>query len=373
MGSTRAAKKPLSEVLPPLILGTGTFNTQFHPDPSSMPYTSIVRAALSLNINAFDTSPYYGPSEILLGDALKTIGAPRESYFILTKAGRIIGDQFDYSPEYIRYSVCRSLDRLHAQYLDLVYTHDVEFVSPAEVLAAVQELRKMRDEGLVRYVGISGYPIDVLADLAEMILEETSEPLDAVMSYGHYTIQNARLGQDALLQRFVNAGVKCLPNASMLGLGLLTTRGVETGPIAEWHPAPKPLRAMGGTLSSIAKKHGMRLEMMALRWAMENWAKAGARLGSTARGQPTGISVMAVLSTAELEENNRIWEAAVEGASEGHVDDIVKDEMWPALGKWRDHSWESGGPGFKNARVNIGEMPDDETAKKWGLVRNGSA
>ncbi|KLP12501.1 L-fucose dehydrogenase [Fusarium fujikuroi] len=177
-------RKPLSEVIPPLILGTATFNHQYHPDPTHMPYTDIVGRALAHNILGFDTSPYYGPSEILLGDALRklTPPPPREDYFLITKAGRIAGDEFDYSPAWIRYSVCRSLERLGTQYLDLVYTHDVEFVSPEEVLAAVTELRRLRDQGLIRYVGISGYPVDTLASLAEMILRETGEPLDAVMS-----------------------------------------------------------------------------------------------------------------------------------------------------------------------------------------------
>ena len=141
------AQPPLSSVIPPLILGTATFNTQYHPDPSQMPYVDIVRRALLTHgITAFDTSPYYGPSEILLGDALQKVNSPRSSYLLITKAGRNAGNTFDYSPAAIRSSVRRSLNRLHTPYLDLVYAHDVEFVTPEEVLAAVTELRRLRDE-----------------------------------------------------------------------------------------------------------------------------------------------------------------------------------------------------------------------------------
>ncbi|KAJ2983317.1 hypothetical protein NQ176_g793 [Zarea fungicola] len=93
-----ALSQPLSVVLPPLILGTATFNHQYHPDPAQMPYAEIVRRAIQHNIAAFDTSPYYGPSEVLLGDALRRIepAPPRDSYFLITKAGRIAGDEFDY-------------------------------------------------------------------------------------------------------------------------------------------------------------------------------------------------------------------------------------------------------------------------------------
>ena len=176
-----APRRPLHTVLPPLILGTATFNTQYVADPRAMPYARIVERALcDLGVCAFDTSPYYGPSETLLGDALAAIPAARAparaDYFLATKCGRIAADAFDYSPAAVRYSVLRSCRRLHTPYLDLVYAHDVEFVTPAEVLDTVRELRRLRDPARgarVRYVGISGFPAAVLAGLAELVLRET--------------------------------------------------------------------------------------------------------------------------------------------------------------------------------------------------------
>jgi aryl-alcohol dehydrogenase-like predicted oxidoreductase len=167
-------------------------------------------------IRAFDTSPYYDNSEIVVGTALKTLESefPRTTYRLLTKVGRygpINGSDpgpadFDYSPATIRRSVRRSLQRLHTQYLDVVYLHDIEFVSPCvaprtagnhlsalgaeaaaygltperdfssggegggtgsmgtisaagsdeRILEAVAELRALQAEGLIRQVGICG-------------------------------------------------------------------------------------------------------------------------------------------------------------------------------------------------------------------------
>ncbi|KAH7175337.1 Aldo/keto reductase family-domain-containing protein [Dactylonectria macrodidyma] len=378
-----ALRKPLSEVLPPLILGTATFNHQYHPDPTHMPYTDIVRRALAHNILGFDTSPYYGPSELLLGDALRTLTPPppREGYFLVTKAGRIAGDEFDYSPAHIRYSVCRSLERLGTPYLDLVYTHDVEFVSPAEVLAAVIELRRLRDElGLVRYVGISGYPVATLASLAEMILRETGEPLDAVLSYSHFCVQNSRLGTPSLLERFRAAGVECLLNASMLSMGLLTSRGVDNSPMASWHPAPAELRQACAALADIARGAGEHLEEVSIRWALENWARIGSPFGTKlVPGEETrlGVSVMGVSSVAELEETFALWSSVVglgangsEPEQRARIARIVEDDMWPSLGRWRDYAWESGGPGFVNTRrpSAMGTIPHDGVAERWGLI-----
>lgn len=402
------SRRPLRDVLPPLILGTATFNTQYHPDPSSMPYLPIVRRALlEHNITAFDTSPYYGPSELLLGDALSRLAAPRESYFLVTKAGRVASSDFDYSPSWVRYSVCRSLERLRTKYLDMVYAHDAEFVSPAEVVAAVRELRRLRDEeGVVRYVGISGYPVEVLVSLAELILRETGEPVDAVLSYANFTVQNDLLGREECLSRFRGAGVGCVLNASMLGMGLLTTRGVDRGPMASWHPAPAGLRKVCSDLAVMAEADGERLEEVSIRWSLENWARAGAEFGTRVPAggpgsQPAsstsetaspssqtqiGASVMGVSTVEELDETWNVWrgvmgvqledgEAAEKERSKREtVRRLVEEVMRPSLGEWKDHAWPSGGETFVNERQTMGVIPaDDGVAERWGIPISAAA
>lgn len=112
----------------------------------------------------------------------------------MTKCGRYgsTPSEFDYSPATIRKSVERSLARLNTTYLDTVYLHDTEFVctsvsprkdgnhilavtdeneayglSPGQegkvwgegdqmVLDAFNELKKMKEEGLIRKIGITG-------------------------------------------------------------------------------------------------------------------------------------------------------------------------------------------------------------------------
>ncbi|KAI8162947.1 D-arabinose 1-dehydrogenase [Colletotrichum sp. SAR 10_70] len=370
-----ASPRPLSAVLPPLILGTATFNYQYVSDPSQMPSVEIVSRALSLGITAFDTSPYYGPSESILGAALRTLSPPRESYFLVTKAGRIAPAEFDYSPSWIRASVLRSLERLNTSYLDLVYTHDAEFVSPDEVVAAVRELRRLRDEGLVRYVGICGYPVPVLCELAGKILRETGEPVDAVQSFSHFCVQNNTLGSDAILARFKDAGVNVVTNASMLSMGLLTTRGVDDGPMASWHPAPGPLRKLCKSLVAFAEGAGEKMEDVALYWAMANWARVGGAFGTEflpptfAGPAKVGVSVMGVTSVKELEETWADFQAVLRDLSgtqtEGEkkeyqgsmvsryekIQRLVTEQMWPALGEWRNYSWASPDEGFVNQRA----------------------
>ena len=332
-------RPPLSTVLPPLIAGTATFNSQYNPDPYAIPSTAIVHRALTLGVCAFDTSPYYGPSEILLGSALSapfvTENYPRSTYLLATKVGRLSADSFDYSPEWVGKSVRRSLQRLHTEYLDVVYCHDVEFVAAEETLAAVTELRRLRDEhNLVRYIGISGYPVPLLCSCAEYILEKTGEPLDVVQSYANYTLQNTQLLSIGL-ERLKRAGVDVVPNASVLGMGLLRREGVPIGGLGDWHPAPKGLRKKVAEASEWCNSVGEKIEKLAIRFSIEGWIREGSELGSSAK-PPTGqeevqqladlmlqgarknnhgdgavrklgVSVMGVSTLSELDETMRVW------------------------------------------------------------------
>ncbi|OJD25333.1 hypothetical protein ACJ73_03295 [Blastomyces percursus] len=343
---------PLSADLPPLVFGTATFNSQYNADPYALPTTAIVHRALSVGIRAFDTSPYYGPAEELLGRALSTTfvhsNFPRHTYRLLTKVGRIAAQSFDYSPVWIRKSIKRSLSRLDTSYLDVVYCHDVEFVSPEEVLGAVVELRRIRDtEGTIRYVGISGYPVDVLCSLAEMVLERTGEPLDAVMSYANFTLQNTKLAVEGL-HRLVAAGVDVVPNASPLGMGLLRRKGVPIGSMGDFHPAPDGLRNVIHSASEWVEQQGEKIEVVAIRYALESWLREGSCVGALGPplapspdadpgfisaaivgvGRRLGVSVMGVSNIDELNETLRVWQSIIDGLeNEGDDgDDAVPSE-----------------------------------------------
>ncbi|OBT49739.1 hypothetical protein VE04_10224, partial [Pseudogymnoascus sp. 24MN13] len=100
--SSRSVERPqLSSIVTKIVLGGGSFSQQSHPDPTSLPVREIIQLALDSGIRTFDTSPYYGPSEILLGDAFSQPAISskykRSEYQLMTKVGRIAADQFNYS------------------------------------------------------------------------------------------------------------------------------------------------------------------------------------------------------------------------------------------------------------------------------------
>ena len=410
------ARQPLSDHLPPLIFGTATFNYQFNPDPYALGPTQIVQKALAHGVRAFDTSPYYGPAESILGDALATSlvreNYPREQYYILTKVGRIAADTFDYSREWVSQSVKRSCQRLRTSYLDVVYCHDAEFVTPSEVLMAVRELRRIRDEeGTLKYVGICGYPVTVLCELAEMILQETGEPLDVVQSYANFTIQNTQLLSRGL-PRLTNAGVDVVTNASPLGMGLLRKQGVPVGAMGDFHPAPDALREACYAASKWTELQGEKLEIVAVRFALENWLREGAKVGgkgdavdypaSSYNGTRTerkrlGVSVMGVSKIEELDETMRVWRSVLDGlADDFHAEpgtmtpsDAVTDHEWSLqrrqqirafagriremMGIWADYAWASPDAGFVQKRKEmLSESDSDSPALKKETVAPAS-
>jgi D-arabinose 1-dehydrogenase len=400
-------RTPLSSILPPLVFGTATFNHQYNTDPFALDTTGLVTSALTHGIRAFDTSPYYGPSEQLLGDALATPFVretfPRNSYMILTKVGRIGSSEFDYSKEWVRQSVARSLERLHTEYVDLVYCHDVEFVSPAEVLEAVKELRRIRDEeGTIRYIGISGFPLNVLGDMAELILRETGEPLDAVQSYANFTLQNQTLASPRGMLRLKNAGVDVVPNASILGMGLLRRDGVPVGGCGDFHPAPSPLREAVRKASDFCDAYDERIEVIAIRFALETWLSAGALCGS--KGDPAsgvpwkhesiddvggsklGVSVIGVSRASELEKTMLVWRSILDGLEGGKETaeqagrwyrayewstnrrkavQILAEGVQEVLGEGFGFEWASPGSGYVNKRQKGAVAEKGESPAPW--------
>lgn len=399
--ATKETKVALSSVLPPLVFGTATFNYQYNPDPYELDTSGLVRKALEFGIRAFDTSPYYGPSEEILGAALDTDfvrqNFPREEFFLITKVGRIASDEFDYSKEWVYQSVQRSLQRLKTPHLDLVYCHDVEFVSEEEVLEAILELRRIRDEeGTVKYVGISGYPLPVLCSIAHRVLRETGEPLDAVMSYSNFTLQNTLLATMGI-QELKAAGVDVVPNASPLSMGLLRREGVPVGSMGNWHPSSNELRGAVKRASDFCDRHDEKLEVVAIRYALEQWLKLGASVGS--RGDPAsgvpwqresnvqlggtrlGVSVMGVSKASELEKTMQVWRSILDGLENGEETarragrwkrdhewslnrrkaiEIIADGIQEHLDEYLDYTWESPGPGFVNRRAKQEHLKADE-------------
>lgn len=340
--------------LPPIILGGAGFSYQIHPDPKSIPIAQIIRRAFDVGMKAIDTSPYYEPSEQLLGEALASCDVTskysRSDYVLMTKAGRIAADQFDYSAEWIQKSVQRSLDRLGTSYLDVVFCHDVEFVSMEEAIEAVGALFELSDQGKVRFVGISGYSIDRLVRIAHTVKKQYNRPLDIVQNWAQMTLQNTRLERYGI-PALRDAGVSTICSSSPLASGLLRAGDVPSGKLGDWHPAPDGLRSAVKQSSNWIEKQGSTLAGLALRFSL---ARAN-------RASKNGVSVHTILgicSLNDIESNVHAAQTIFKTKNESDKFDIsalevINEEVEQVdlgfchkvrgiLGEWVEYDFETG-------------------------------
>jgi aryl-alcohol dehydrogenase-like predicted oxidoreductase len=116
---------------------------------------------LDAGINLVDTSVDYGRSEELIG---RYIGHRRAEYFLASKCGCPLDPPasapppyaHDYRPANVRAGVEQSLRRLGTDRLDLVQVHMSPSRAQLEADQTIPALQDLRDEGKVRFIGMSG-------------------------------------------------------------------------------------------------------------------------------------------------------------------------------------------------------------------------
>ena len=232
-----------------------------------------VHAALDAGITFFDVAPYYGltAAETVLGKALR--GIDRDGYVLATKVGRYGDQAFDFSAGAVTRSVRDSLARLGVQHVDLIQCHDIEFGSLHQVVSeTIPALRALQDTGLVRGVGVTGYPLPALACIAD------TAPVDTVMSYCQYTLQDRRLA--ARVKKFAAAGAATI-NASPLAMGALTSRGAPP-----WHPAPSEVLARCTQAAAACQVRGADIAKLALQFSVTTSPCVSTVVGSAS---PTNV------------------------------------------------------------------------------------
>lgn len=117
----------------------------------------LLALARELGINLIDTAPAYGLSEERLGTLL---AGQREDWVIVSKVGEEFENgqsRFDFSAAHTRFSVERSLQRLHTDRIEMVLVHsdgdDLRILQDEGVYQALAELKQ---EGKILAYGLSG-------------------------------------------------------------------------------------------------------------------------------------------------------------------------------------------------------------------------
>jgi aryl-alcohol dehydrogenase-like predicted oxidoreductase len=145
----------------------------------------LLSAVLDGGINLIDTSPDYGRSEELIG---RYVGHRRDEFFLASKCGcpiEVPADAqppypHDYRPGNVRADIEQSLRRLRTDHLDLVQVHMSPSRATLEQNHTVETLQELRDEGKVRFIGMSGILPDLPDHLAMNVFDAFQIPYSAV-------------------------------------------------------------------------------------------------------------------------------------------------------------------------------------------------
>jgi L-galactose dehydrogenase len=259
--------------LPVLSFGASSLGQEFRSVDINEALRS-VRVALDSGMNFIDTSPYYGRgmSEVLLGVALRDV--PRDSYILGTKLGRYDVSHFDFSARRVEESVDVSLHRMGVEHLDIVLCHDIEYVDMAQIVEeTLPALRRVQQQGKVRFVGISGYPMKIF----QYVLDRA--PLDCMLSYNQYTLQNRRLAD--IVPYLESKGVGIM-NAAPFAARLLTN-----APLPKWHKASDAVKKACRQAAELCQSRGVDIAQLAVQFSIRDPRISTCVVGSAKRCWPT--------------------------------------------------------------------------------------
>ncbi|MFC7018242.1 MULTISPECIES: aldo/keto reductase [Haloarcula] len=131
---------------------------------------AVLERAVELGVDFIDTADSYGPgvSERLIGETLDT---EREDLVVATKGGLLRNTDTDWlphgDPDYLRNAQLCSRDRLRMDPIDLYQFHRPDPDTPFE--DSVHALAELKDEGLVRHVGLSNVSVDQLERARDIV------------------------------------------------------------------------------------------------------------------------------------------------------------------------------------------------------------
>jgi aryl-alcohol dehydrogenase-like predicted oxidoreductase len=161
----------------------------------------VLEILLENEINHIDTAAAYGDSELRIGPWMRE---HRKRFFLATKTG-------DRTYDGARASLHRSLERLQVDNIDLIQLHNLveenEWKTALGSRGALEALVEGREQGLVRFIGVTGHGSQVAA-MHRRSLERFA--FDSVLfPYNFTMLENPRYAADvdALLEVCGERGV----------------------------------------------------------------------------------------------------------------------------------------------------------------------
>jgi 2,5-diketo-D-gluconate reductase A len=207
------------------ILGLGTYKMD---DDQAR---EAVRYALEVGYRHIDTASLYGNEKGVgqgIADAIAADVVKREDVFVTTKVWNDAQE-----PDATRESVCASLERLGLDYVDLVLVH-WPVAKQGTFGQCFDTLLELKEEGLIRSVGVANFYPEVLDQLSEV-------PVVNQIELHPQFPQNAQVEDDR-------------------------RRGIVT---QAWSPLGRATYFEGSPIAEIAERLGKTPAQVAIRWHLQ--------------------------------------------------------------------------------------------------------
>src|SRR3954452_10280962 len=188
------------EAMPVIGLGTWQVFDIAPGDPARHQLAAVLRVLADAGGRMIDTSPMYESAEATTGDLVAEAGL-RRRVFLATKvwtSGREAGIA----------QMRRSAELLRSPVLDLMQIHNL-----LDWRTHLATLRRMKEQGRVRYIGITHYTTGSLPELARLL--ETEPGIDFVQC--GYSLETR------------DAETRLLPVAAERGVAVIVNQPFETG------------------------------------------------------------------------------------------------------------------------------------------------
>lgn len=261
-----------------------------------------IKYAYEHGIQTFDTANVYsnGLSEIILGNAIKRLGLPREEIVILTKVCHpfardhstnvvamgvdpdTIGlvNQWGLSRKHIFDSVQASLKRLQVDYIDVLQCHRFDYNTPIE--ETMQALNDVVKAGYVRYIGMSSCYAYQFQAMQNYAISHNLTPFISMQNHYNMIYREEEREMFPTLKMF---GVGSIP-WSPLARGLLSRPLDQQSLRGETDWFIKRYRT-GATdviikrVEEVAQKKGVTMAQVAIAWILSNEGVTAPVVGTT--------------------------------------------------------------------------------------------
>jgi aryl-alcohol dehydrogenase-like predicted oxidoreductase len=241
-----------------------------------------IRRALELGVNWIDTAAAYGfgHSEEIVGRALEGLS---ERPYVFTKASLLEGPGSRVVHNLKRESIIReahaSLERLGIDAIDLYQIHWP--IPDADIEEGWSAVAELKEQGLVRHIGVSNFDVAQLRRIQEIAPVETLQPQFSLIE---------RDAEREILPFAERSGMGVIVYSPM-GSGLLTGRmtrdRIASLPDDDWRKQDPRFREpelsrnleLVDRLAAVAESHDTVPGAVAIAWTLRNPAVDGAIVG----------------------------------------------------------------------------------------------